>query len=102
MLLEKSKLKPDGNIGEESKFGPSNEFQYAGVKSRSFAGSIDCEAHQGDVCSRKRKKLTEMSGFQLNELEKKRSNLHRKMTRKTNTVEGMRYSFKNTEAVRKQ
>ena len=102
VLLEKSKSKSDGNIGEESKFGPSNEDQYAGVKSRSFAGSIDCEAHQGDAYSRRKKKLTEMSGFQLNELEKKRSNLHRKMPKKTNTVEGLRYSFKKIEAVRKQ
>ena len=43
-----------------------------------------------------------MRGFQLDELDRKRSNLHRKMTRKTNTVEGMLYSFKNTEAVREQ
>ena len=43
-----------------------------------------------------------MRGFQLDELERKRSNLHRKMTRKTNTVEDMLYSFKNTEAVREQ
>ena len=27
MLLERSKSKSDGNIGEESKFGPSNEQQ---------------------------------------------------------------------------
>ena len=43
-----------------------------------------------------------MRGFQLDELDRKRSNLHRKMTRKTNTVEDMLYSFKNTEAVREQ
>ena len=46
------KSKSDGNIGEESKFGSPNEFQFAGMKSRSVAGSIDCEAHQGDVVSR--------------------------------------------------
>ena len=73
------------------------------MKSRSVAGSIDCEAHQGDVVSRRKKKLTEkMRGFQWDELERKQSNLHRKMTRKTNTVEDMLYSFKNTEAVREQ
>ena len=74
------------------------------MKSRSVAGSIDSEAYyQGDVVSRRKKKLTEkMRGFQLDELERKRSNLHRKMTRKTNTVEDMLYSFKNTEAVREQ
>ena len=43
-----------------------------------------------------------MRGFQLDELERKRSNLHRKMRRKTNTVEDMVYSFKSTEAVREQ
>ena len=43
-----------------------------------------------------------MGGFQLDELDIKWSNLHRKMTRKTNTVEDMFYSFKNTEAVREQ
>ena len=43
-----------------------------------------------------------MKGFQLDELEKKQSNLHGKMTRKTNAVEDMLYSFKNTEAVREQ
>ena len=43
-----------------------------------------------------------MRVFQLDELEKKWSNLHRKMTRKTNPVEDMLYSFKNTEAVREQ
>ena len=43
-----------------------------------------------------------MRGFQLDELDRKRSNLHRKMIRKTNTVEDMLYSFKNTEAVREQ
>ena len=69
----------------------------------SFAGSIDSEVHQKDVVSRRKKKLTEkMRGFELDELERKRSNLHRKMTRKTNTVEDMLYSFKNTEAVREQ
>ena len=41
-------------------------------------------------------------GFQFDELEKKQSNLHRKMARKTNTVEDMFYSFKKTEAVREQ
>ena len=73
------------------------------MKSRSVTGSIDSEAHQGDVLSRRKKKLTEkMRVFQLDELERKRSSLHRKMTRKTNTVEDMVYSFKNTEAVREQ
>ena len=59
MLLERSKSKSDGNIGEESKFGPSNEVQSLGMKSRSVAGSMDCEAHQGDAVSRRKKKLTE-------------------------------------------
>ena len=73
------------------------------MKSRSVAGSIDSEAHQGDVVSRRKKNLTEkMRGFQLDELERKQSNLHRKMTRKTNTVEDMLYSSKNTEAVTEQ
>ena len=57
MQLERSKSKSDGNIGEESKFGPSNEIQFAGMKSRPAAGRIDCEAHQGDVVSRRKKKL---------------------------------------------
>ena len=83
MLLERSKSKSDGNIGGELKFGPSNEVQFAGMKSRSVAGSIDCEAHQGDLVSRGKKKLTEkMRGFLLDELERKWSNLHRMMTRK--------------------
>ena len=73
------------------------------MESRSVAGSMDFEAHQGDVVSRRKKKLTEkMRIFQLDELERKWSNMHRKMTRKTNTVEDMLYSFKNTEAVREQ
>ena len=73
------------------------------MKSRSVTGSIDSEAHQGDVLSRRKKKLTEkMRVFQLDELERKRSSLHRKMTRKADTVEDMLYSFKNTEAVREQ
>ena len=73
------------------------------MKSRSVSESIDSEAHEGDVVSRRKKKLTEkMRGFQLDELERKRSNLHRNMIRKTNTVEDMLYSFKNTEAVREQ
>ena len=61
------------------------------MKSRSVVGSIDSEAYyQGDVVSRRKKKLTEkMRGFQLDEVERKPSNLHRKMTRKTNTVEDM-------------
>ena len=73
------------------------------MESRSVAGSIDSEAHQEDVVSRRKKKLTEkIREFQLDELEIKQSNLHRKMTRKTSTVEDMLYSFKNTEAVREQ
>ena len=73
------------------------------MKSRSFAGSIDSEAHRGDVVSRRNKQLTEkMREFQLDELERKWSNLHRKMIRKTNTVQDMLYLFKNTEAVREQ
>ena len=77
MLLERSKSKSDGNIGEESKFGLSNEGQFSGMKSRSVAGSIDSEARQGDAVNRRKKKLTEkMRGFQLDELERKRSNLH--------------------------
>ena len=74
------------------------------MKSRSVVGSIDSEAYyQGDVVSRRKKKLTEkMRGLELDELERKQSNLHRKMTRKTNTVQDMLYSFKNTEAVREQ
>ena len=73
------------------------------MKSRSVTGSIDSEAHQGDALSRRKKKLTEkMRVFQLDELERKRSSLHRKMTRKADTVEDMLYSFKNTEAVREQ
>ena len=74
------------------------------MKSRSVAGSIDSEAYyQGDVVSRRKKKLTEkMRGFQLDKLERKQSHLHRTMKRKTNTVQDMLYSFKNTEAVREQ
>ena len=71
MLLERSRSKSDGNIGEESKFGPSNDGQFAGMKSRSVTGSIDSEAHQGDVVGRRKKKLTEkMRGFQLDEMVK--------------------------------
>ena len=62
MLLERSKSKSYGNIGEESKFGPSNEVQFVGMKSRSIAKSIDFEAHQGDVVGRRKKKLTEKWG----------------------------------------
>ena len=73
------------------------------MKRRSVAASIDSEAYQGHVVSRRKKKLTEkMRGFELDELERKQSNLNRKMTRKTNTVHDMLYSFKNTEAVREQ
>ena len=73
------------------------------MKSRSLAGSIDSEAHRGDVVGRRNKQLTEkMREFQLDELERKWSNLHRKMIRKTNTVQDMLYLFKNTEAVREQ
>ena len=43
-----------------------------------------------------------MRRFQLDELEKKWSNLYRKMTRKTNKIEDKLYSFKNTECVREQ
>ena len=68
-----------------------------------MSGSMDSEAHQGDVVSRGKKKLAEkMRVFQLDELERKRSSLHRNMTRKTDTVEDMLCSFKNTEAVREQ
>ena len=56
MLLERSKSKSDGNIGKEPKFGPSNEGQFVGMKGRSVARSIDCEAHQGDIVSRRKKK----------------------------------------------
>ena len=59
MLLERSKSKSDGNICEESKFGPSNEVQSLGMKSRSVAGRMDCEAHQRDAVSRRKKKLAE-------------------------------------------
>ena len=55
MQLERSKSKSDGNIGEESKFEPSNEVQFTGMKSRSVPGSIGCEAHQGDVVSRRKR-----------------------------------------------
>ena len=73
------------------------------MKSKSLAGSIDSEIHRGDVVSRRNKQLTEkMREFQLDELERKWSNLHRKMIRKTNTVQDMLYLFKNTEAVREQ
>ena len=65
------------------------------MKTRSVAGSIHCEVHQRDVVSRKKKLTDKMRGFQLDELERKQSNLHRKMTRKTNTVEDMFYSSKN-------
>ena len=59
--------------------------------------------HRGDAVSRGKKKLTEkIRGLQLDELEKSRSNLHRKMTKETNTVEYMLYFFKNTEVVREQ
>ena len=57
------------------------------MKSSPVAGSIDLEADQRDVVSRRKKKLTEkMRGFQLDEIERKWSHLHRKMARKTNTV----------------
>lgn len=101
VLLEKSKAKSDGNIDEKS--GPSNEIPFAGRKRKSVDGSIDCEVHQGDVVSMGKKKLTrKLKTSQLDELEKKSSNLHREMTRKTYKVEDMLYSFKNTGAVREQ
>ena len=71
VLLERSKSKSDGNISEESKFGPSNGVKFAIRKSRSIAGSIDCETHQGEVARRRKQKLTGiMRGFQLDKLEK--------------------------------
>ena len=56
------KSKSDGNTGEESKFGPSNEVHFAGMKRKSFAGSIDCEAHQGDEVSRRKKLIEKNEG----------------------------------------
>ena len=42
------------------------------MKSSPVAGSIDLEADQRDVVSRRKKKLTEkMRGFQLDEIERK-------------------------------
>ena len=64
------------------------------MKSKSVAGSMDCEAHQKHTVGRRKKKLPEkMRGF---------SNFYMKMTRKINTVEDILFSFKNTEAVREQ
>ena len=62
VLLQRSKSKSDGNTGEESKFGPSNEVHFAGMKRKSFAGSIDCEAHQGDEVSRRKKLIEKNEG----------------------------------------
>ena len=73
------------------------------LKCISITESIDCEGHQEDVVSRKKKKLTEkMREFQLDELERKWSNFHRNIGWKTNTVEDMLYFFKNMEAVREE
>ena len=57
VLLERSKSKSDGNIGEESKF--ESKVQFPCMKCISVTGSIDCKAHQEDVVSRRKKKLTE-------------------------------------------
>ena len=97
MLLERSKSRPDGNTGEESKFGIikwSSVFR--------CEKETSCWEHRlwnsSRRCSQQKKKLTEkIKGFQLDELERKQSNLNRKMTRKTKTVGDILYSFKNTE-----
>ena len=47
LLLDRSKSKSSDNIGVESKIGPSNEGQFAGMEVRSVAGSI--VAHQRET-----------------------------------------------------
>ena len=39
VLLERSKSKPDGNIGKETNFGPLNEVQFAGMKADQLLGA---------------------------------------------------------------
>ena len=57
VLLERSKSKSDGNIGEESKVEPSNEAQFAGMKSRSVAGSRLWSSSRR--CSQQKKEKTD-------------------------------------------
>ena len=51
---------------------------------------------------RKIKPTPRWIAYQLDELEKKRSRLNKKMIRKSSAVESMLYSFKNLESVRDQ
>ena len=103
VLLERSKTKSDDNTGVNNQhLNHQMKFSWQVWKADQFLVE-QTVTHRGDAVSRGKKKLTEkIRGLQLDELEKSRSNLHRKMTKETNTVEYMLYFFKNTEVVREQ
>lgn len=81
-MLERSTSKSDGNIGDEVKFGQSEDVHFPGAAwGRSITGSIYCKAHEEDVVKEK----LELTEYNLDELEKKQSSLRRKMITKKTT-----------------
>lgn len=89
-MLERSTSKSDGNIGDEVKFGQSEDVHFPDAAwGRSITGSIYCKAHEEDVVKEKLELTEQMKEYNLDELEKKQSSLRRKMITKTNTEDNM-------------
>ena len=89
VLLNKDISQSDGNI----QYGASRSFETEKDNIYEYENLPDV---------RKRNPTQKMVEFQLDNLEKKRSTLNRKINRKSATIEDMLYSYKNLEAVREQ
>ena len=102
MHLDRNRSRSEGNIGEEIKDVRPILSSVTDVwNGRSMAVTED-QPGLNELGRRKIKPTPRWIAYQLDELEKKRSRLNKKMIRKSSTVESMLYCFKNLESVRDQ
>ena len=100
--LYRNRSRFEGNIGEEIKDVRPILSSVTDVWDDRSKVVTEDQSGLGELGKRKTKPTPRWIAYQLDELEKKRSRLNKKMIRKSSAVEGMLYSFKNLESVRDQ
>ena len=97
--LDRNWSQCEGNIGKEIKDVRAILSSVTDVWDGRSKAVTEDQSGLSELGRRKTKKTPRWIAYQLDELEKKRSRLNKKMIKKSSSVEGMLYSFKNLESV---
>ena len=100
--LYRNRSQSEGNIGEEIKDARPILSSVTDIWDDRSKIITEDQSGLGELGRRRSKSTPRWIAYQLDELEKRRSRLNKKMIRKSSAVDDMLYSFNNLESVRDQ